>query len=200
MGCGAAEQVAWESACIDLEIGGAPTRALKPGCKLAESAELRQASDALSRLLAGFGVRPDARTEAMIDGWSRRALMAWQGHPEADLTACALAEAEADLNRWFGAVLGSELVGDEPPARAGRAAYLLCGAGDRWPECFLSSEAIPPHVVESLRKAVPPTTPPAQPAAMPEQALEPWTLRNVLGTLPRAGLRVLLGRTAAAAP
>jgi hypothetical protein len=35
---------------------------------------------------------------------------------------------------------------------------------------------------------------------MPEQALDSWRLRDLLGALPRAGLRALLGRTIAATP
>jgi hypothetical protein len=167
---------------------------------MSEPADLRGVSNALRRLLAGFGVQPDARMESMIEEWSRRALVAWRERPDADLAGIALVEAEADLNRWFDLVLGPELIGDQPPARVGRAACLLCGAGHRWPEWFLSHEALPDHVTGVLRNAVPPATPPAQPGPMPEQALESWTLIDLLAALPRAGLRVLLGRTAAATP
>jgi hypothetical protein len=197
LGCVAAERLALEWACIDRETG-LPEWGPRVGGAMAEPAELRGVSDALRRLLAGFGVGADARMEAMIEDWSRRAFVAWRERPEADLVDIALAEAEADLNRWFDSVLGSELIADQPPARVGRAAYLLCGAGHRWPECFLSHEALPDHVTGALRNAVPPATPPAQPSPMPEQALESWTLIDLLGALPRAGLRILLGRTAAA--
>jgi hypothetical protein len=167
---------------------------------VAMAAQHQVVSDSLNRLLASFGVRPDARTEALVDEWRLRALATWRERPEAELADLAIAEAEADLNRWFGLVLGAELIGDQPPARAGRAAYLLCGAGRLWPECFLSADPLPEHVIEALRNAVPPATPPAQPGSMPEQALDSWRLRDLLSTLPRAGLRALLGRTIAATP
>ena len=199
LGLRAADQVACEVMCA-----AARTEAPKPkatsGADVGNDAQYQAVSDALNRLLAGFGVRPDARAEAMVDEWWRRALATRRELPEAELAGLAIAEAEGDLNRWFGLVLGAELVGDQPPARAGRAAYLLCGAGQRWPECFLSSDPLPEHVAEALRNAVPPATPPAQPGSMPEQALDSWRLRDLLGALPRAGLRALLGRTIAATP
>jgi hypothetical protein len=199
LGLRAADEVAWEAICVVPRIETPKLKATS-GADVIEDALDQAVSDALNRLLAGFGVRPDARTEAMIDDWHRRALATWRELPEAELADLVIAEAEADLNHWFGLVLGEELIGDQPPARAGRAAYLLCGAGQRWPECFLRPDPLPEHVTEALRNAVPPATPPAQPGSMPQQALESWRLRDLLGTLPRAGLRALLGRTITATP
>jgi hypothetical protein len=195
----AAEQVAWEATCVIPKIE-APKPEATSGGEVTRDPPDQAVLDALNRLLAGFGVRPDARTEAMIEDWHRRALGTRQQFPEADLADLAIAEAEADLNRWFDRVLGAEVIGEEPPVRAGRAACLLCRAGERWPECFLSTDPLPKHVVEALRSAVPPATPPAHAGSMPEQALESWRLRDLLGALPRAGLRALLGRTMTATP
>src|SRR5690606_37524718 len=123
-------------------------------------AELANVTPVLNRFLAGFGVRSSPKAESIIEGWTHRAVLASRGRPEIDLAAIALSEAEADVNQWFEAVLGPELIGDQPPARIGRAAYLLCGAGDRWPECFLSREPLPQDLTRALRDAVPPATPP----------------------------------------
>jgi len=199
LGVRAADRVAWEMIRVAPRMDVADPQATS-GPDVAMAAQHQVVSDSLNRLLASFGVRPDARTEALVDEWRLRALATWRERPEAELADLAIAEAEADLNRWFGLVLGAELIGDQPPARAGRAAYLLCGAGRRWPECFLSADPLPEHVIEALRNAVPPATPPAQPGSMPEQALDSWRLRDLLSTLPRAGLRALLGRTIAATP
>ena len=199
LGLRAADQVAWETIGVLPRIEAPEPKATR-GADVPKVALDQAVSVALDRLLAGFGVRPDARTEAMSDDWHRRALATWREFPEAELADLVIAEAEADLNRWFGVVLGEELIGDQPPARAGRAAYLLCGAGQQWPECFLSPDPLPEHVTQALRNAVPPSTPPVQPGSMPEQAMEPWSLKDLLGTLSRAGLRVLLGRSIAATP
>lgn len=163
---------------------------------IADRPEVRQASHALRRFLAGFGIEIDVTMESLIGDWCHRALQVRREHPESDLATIAVAEAESDLNHWFQSVLGAELIGDQPPVRVGRAAYLLSGAGHRWPEHFLSGDALPDEILAALRNAVPPSTPPTEPATMPEQALEPWTLRSLVGALPR----VLLGRAAAAAP
>jgi hypothetical protein len=194
LGLRAAEQVAWEAMCVVPKIEAPKPEATSAG-DVTRVPPDQALVDALNRLLAGFGMRPDARTEAMIEDWHRRALATWRQSPQSELADLAIAEAEVDLNRWFGLVLGAEVIGDQPPVRAGRAAYLLCGAGERWPECFLSADPLPEHVAKALRAAVPPATPPAQAGSMPEQALESWRLRDLLGALPRAGLRALLGRT-----
>lgn len=198
LGLRAADQVA-------CKVMGVPARTEAPqpettSCAgVTESVQYRAVSDALNRLIASFGVRRDARTEAMIDEWRRRASAKRPEIGAAELANLVIAEAEADLNRWFGLVLGAELIGEQPPARAGRAAYLLCGAGERWPECFLSSDPLPEQIIEALRNAVPPATPPARPGPMPDQALESWSIKDLLGALPRAATRALLGRTIAAA-
>ena len=195
LGLRAADQVAWGAMCV-LPESQAPKPEAASSQDIISDHDDQAVSDALKRWLAGFGVRMDARTQAMIDDWRHRALAVWPQFPEAELADLAIAEAEADLNRWFAGVLGTELIGDQPPARAGRAAYLLCGAGRRWPGCFLSPDPLPEHVAAALRDAVPPATPPAHPGSMPEQALESWRLRDLVG----AGLRALLGRTIAATP
>lgn len=198
MGLRAADQVAWETTCVIPGIEAPKSEATNKD--VTRDSPDQAVTDALNRLLAGFGVRPDPRTGVMIEDWHRRALATWRQSDEAELAELVIAEAEADLNRWFGRVLGAELIGDQPPVRAGRAAYLLCRAGERWPECFLSADPLPEHLVEALRGAVPPATPPSHAGSMPEQALESWRLRDLLGALPRAGLRALLGRTITATP
>ncbi|MGH6912390.1 MAG: hypothetical protein ACREH3_01630, partial [Geminicoccales bacterium] len=80
----------------------------------------------LYRCLEGLGLSPCARRDALVAGWLAKAMEQRAALPNSVLEELALRRAEVELSDWFAFVLGTEAVGDQPPLRVGRAAFLIC--------------------------------------------------------------------------
>lgn len=141
----------------------------------------------LDRYFAGFGLPEGRLRERLARRFLGAALERRRARPDADLAAVAVEAAEQALRDWFARVLGPDSLGGHPPVLIGRAAYWRCGGPTRWPDALLE-DAPPPELVEALQRAVPPPVPPGEPASMPAQPLDSWSVRDLVGAL-RAGLR-----------
>jgi hypothetical protein len=132
----------------------------------------REAARQLERYFRSFGLGEPRRLDRLVaDALARVPPRRAQG----DVTAAALAAAEARVAAWFARVLGRDEAAD-PAATVltGRAALLLCGGPVAWPEAFLH-ERPPRAFVAALRRGAPEPTPPPAPSAMPVQELAYWS-------------------------
>jgi hypothetical protein len=132
----------------------------------------REAARQLERYFRSFGLGEPRRLDRLVaDALARVPPRRAQG----DVTAAALAAAEARVAAWFARVLGRDEAAD-PAATVltGRAALLLCGGPVAWPEAFLH-ERPPRAFVAALRRGAPEPTPPPAPSAMPVQELARWS-------------------------
>lgn len=159
-----------------------------------DQSQIEQAvSERLHDCFAGFGLGPCERRDQLVDDLVQRTSTRWAEQPEADAAALAVEIAEADLDAWLTHVLGSAVLGEQPPLLAGRAACWSCAP--RWPDLLLVHDDLPSAFVEAMRAALPVVTPPPLPAAMVEQPYDSWSLFDLaaawLGGEPENGVAVV---------
>ena len=146
----------------------------------------------VERFLEGFGMARGRRRDLVIQNCVAQAVARWREHPDSDLGALALEQAEDTLSRWLTAVLGPELIGEHPPLLVGRAAFEICGAAGSWPGVLATCDRLPPAAVEAIRRAGFAPTPAEAPGSMVAQPLEWWSAKAVLTSV--CGLVTRLGR------
>lgn len=140
-------------------------------------AEGAERAERLARILRSLGFR-----DPLLLGRTVERLLADPAMPADAAAAAAQVERRAAL--WFAALLDE--TPDERTAAAGRAAFLLAGAAQRWPDAFLAPGEPPAALVAALRRAVPVAVPEPLPGAMIDQSLD-WSS-------PLALVRRLFGR------
>lgn len=154
----------------------------------------------VERLLTDFGVPRGRRRELVVQNCVARAIEQWREHPGADLCGLAFAQAEETLAQWFRAVLGADTIGEEPPLLVGRAAVEICEAAGSWPGTLSTCDRLPPAASDALRGIGMTPTPAQMPGAMLAQALEPWSLTDLVisvRTVAMRGARLISGGSTA---
>jgi hypothetical protein len=169
----------WEIETAHIRTAQGATR--QPDKLLRVAAERR-----VERLLADFGVARGRRRDLVIQGCVSRAIEQWRERPGHDLCELAFAQAEETLAQWFRAVLGVEAIGEERPLLVGRAAVEICEAAGCWPGTLSTCDRLPLAAAEAMLRAGVTPTPAEEPGAMIAQALEPWSVADLVNTL-RAG-------------
>jgi hypothetical protein len=147
----------------------------RPSAEQEHDAAEREATQALERFLAGFGMAGEhgrRLTERLLAGARRHR----RDHPQFGLAQCATVHAEEQFEAWLAALLGPELAAGQSALVAGRAAFLSCQGASAWPELVLVHDHLPEPFVTAMRAAVPPLAPMPAPATMPAQALESWSI------------------------
>jgi hypothetical protein len=139
----------------------------------------------LDRYFAGFGLPEGRSRERLVQRFLEETLARRRAQPRADLATLAIEAAEQALSDWFARMLAPDSMVGHPPVLVGRAAYWSCGGPTRWPDALLD-DAPPADLVEAMRQVVPLPVPPNEPASMPAQSLEHWSLRDLAGALPTA--------------
>lgn len=134
----------------------------------------------MERLLADFGVPRGRRRELVVQGCIARAIEPWRERPGHDLCDLAFAQAEETLAQWFRAVLGAELIGEQSPLLAGRAAVAICEAAGAWPGTLSTCDRLPPDASAALQRAGLTPTPAERSGAMVAQDLEPWSVTDLV--------------------
>lgn len=91
---------------------------------------------------------------------------------------------ERQLLEWFDAQAmrfdAPTAAGTARSVAAAEAAVALSDVAARWPERFLAPRPLPVEDLHRLYAALPDPAPPVRPRAMPKQALQPWSLRDLL--------------------
>lgn len=137
--------------------------------------EEQEAVAAVEQQLASFGLAPGEHRDRLVNHALARASGRYAAN--VGLARAAVKCIRADLEAWSAFVLGEGSETGEPLSRI-RAAYLRCGGPSRWPEalcCYDLNDAC----VRELRQAAPPKLPPEAPRAMPQQALERWSVADL---------------------
>lgn len=140
----------------------------------ARGAAASEASAALHRFLAGFGIGKTARL-MLVEQLLKAARDQHRDRPDLSLADCAILHAEERFEAWLQGVLGPGLAVGQPALPAGRAAFLACGGPGAWPDLILIPD-LPAIFVNAMLAALPPLSPLPAPATMPEQALESWSI------------------------
>lgn len=142
--------------------------------KMIDRSQIEQAvAERLHDGLAGFGLGPGSRRDQLVDQLAKLTWTRWAERPEADPATLAIEIAEAELDAWLTHVLGPNVLGEQSPLLAGRAACWSCLP--RWPELLLAYDDLPSDFVEAMRAALPVATPPPMPAAMVDQPYDAWS-------------------------
>jgi hypothetical protein len=179
-----APQARWERETETAPAGVAQAAGRQPDRLLRVAAERR-----VDRLLADFGVPRGRRRELVVQSCVARAIEQWREHPGRDLCGLAFSQAEETLAQWFRAVLGADTIAEEPPLLVGRAAVEICEAAGSWPGTLSTCDRLPPAASEALQRAGVAPTPAPMPGAMVAQALEPWSLTDLITSLRTVALR-----------
>lgn len=143
--------------------------------------------EVLHAFLAGFGLGEGNGRDLLVERLLPGVLARRSVHPEEEPQESAILHAEQAFEAWLAAVLGPELLGDQPPLPIGRAAFLACGGPTRWPDLILVADDLPDAFVAAMRAAAPSLAPAPMPGAMAAQSLDAWSLaeagRTVLETV-----------------
>jgi hypothetical protein len=146
--------------------------------RAAQARNLDVAKDVLHAFLASFGIgagdRRDRQVARLLPGVRARR----RAHPDEDPREAASLHAEQAFEAWLAAVLGSEIVGDQPALPIGRAAFLACDGAARWADLILIEDGLPEAFIAAMRAAAPAQAPAPMPGAMAAQSLESWTFAD----------------------
>jgi hypothetical protein len=142
----------------------------------AEGGDADAMKEALRDFLAGFGLGPGIGRDLLVERLLPGARARRSVRPEEDPQEFATSHAEQELEAWLAAVLGPELVGDQPALPIGRAAFLACDGPARWPDLILVARDLPDAFVAAMRAAAPALAPAPMPGAMAAQSLDSWSL------------------------
>lgn len=84
----------------------------------------------------------------------RRAAQTHAYHPEFTPTQCAIHEARRSQKQWLRGIVGDLKLPEDRLESNGRVAFLMCNGPRLWPDYFLKKEAVPPEMMEAMRRRV----------------------------------------------
>jgi hypothetical protein len=145
---------------------------------MARAEDFDAAKDALSTFLASFGMSAGERCDLLLARLLPGVTARRRAHPEEDLREAAAMYVEQAFEAWLAAVLGAEVVGDEPALPIGRAAFLACGGAAAWGDLILVEDGLPETFIAAMRAAAPALAPAPMPGAMAAQSLESWSVAD----------------------
>ena len=81
----------------------------------------------------------------------KRATKTHANHPDKTPTHVAIHEARRKQRSWMRTIIGDLNISEGSMDANGRLAFMLCDGPRRWPHYFLSSENLPPDMVNGMR-------------------------------------------------
>ena len=102
----------------------------------------------------------------------KRATKTHANHPDKTPTYVALHEARRKQRYWMRAIIGDLNISEGRMDANGRLAFMLCDGPRRWPHYFLSSENLPPDMVNGMRVRIEQSGPDLAVSSMVPRAID----------------------------
>jgi len=148
---------------------------------LLDNEERHIAEKKIGYLFQSFGINAETQRDRLIYPYLDRAAQYGRRQSQSDLARFAIEEVEADLDRWFGAILEDQLGELDSPVMVGRAAFWMCDGPNRWSDqLLLSQDELAAPFVAALRDSTPNAVPPSDIGEMHHQPYEAWSPTSAL--------------------